>query len=191
MEPEPEVYARFASLSQDTLDGLDRFGMLDKEKRDLLENLTSLAAKLLTISEKELQNQPLTGEEYDLIRDYGSIIERYWEAYKLDTYRSGLEHSTQLDASLVTDIASGDGWVLQLGTGLAQNMIVLVPVDGTLRLASGSVYSFYEFLNNGQRLTDSEWKTLNGFRPGPDSGAARPVDKPDWTMTYRINSSNW
>ena len=191
VEPEPEVYARFASLSQDTLDGLDRFGMLDQEKRDLLENLTSLAAKLLTISEKELQDQPLTGEEYDLIRDYGSIIERYWEAYKLDTYRSGLERSTQLDASLVTDIASGDGWVLQLGTGLAQEMIVLVPVDGTLRLASGSVYSFYEFLNNGQRLTDSEWKTLNGFRPGPDSGAARPVDKPDWTMTYRINSSNW
>ena len=191
VEPEPEVYARFASLSQDTLDGLDRFGVLDQENKGLLENLTRLAAQLLAISEKELQDQPLSDEEYDLIREYGNIIERYWEAYKLDTYRSGLDRSTQLDASLVTDIASGDGWILQLGTGLAQRVIVLVPVDGSLRMASGSVYSFYEFMNSGQRLTDSEWKTLNGFRPGPDSGAAHPVDKPDWTMTYRINPYNW
>ncbi|MBQ7534974.1 MAG: DUF3160 domain-containing protein [Stomatobaculum sp.] len=191
VEPEPEVYARFASLSQDTKDGLDRFSMLDDESEEMLDGLTSLAARLLTISEKELQDQALTDEEYDLIRDYGTIIERYWEAYKLDTYSSGLDRSMQLDASLVTDIASGDRWILQLGTGLAQKMIVLVPVDGTLRFASGTVFSFYEFVNDGERLTDSEWKTLNGFRPGPDSGKARPVDKPDWTMTYRINPYSW
>ena len=118
------------------------------------------------------------------------MIERYWEAYKEDTYKSGLGRSMQLDASLVTDIASGDGWILQIGTGLAQKMIVLVPVDGSLRFASGTVYSFYEFLNGGQRLTDSEWKDVNGFRPGPNSGPANPVDKPGWTMTYRINPYN-
>ena len=190
VEPEPEVYARFASLAQDTKDGLDRLGMLDAANREMLDGLSSLAGQLLAISEKELQNQTLTNEEYDLIRNYGSMIERYWEAYKEDTYKSGLGRSMQLDASLVTDIASGDGWILQIGTGLAQKMIVLVPVDGSLRFASGTVYSFYEFLNGGQRLTDSEWKDVNGFRPGPNSGPANPVDKPGWTMTYRINPYN-
>ena len=190
VEPEPEVYARFASLAQDTKDGLDRLGMLDAANREMLDGLSSLAGQLLAISEKELQNQTLTNEEYDLIRNYGSMIERYWEAYKEDTYKSGLGRSMQLDASLVTDIASGDGWILQIGTGLAQKVIVLVPVDGSLRFASGTVYSFYEFLNGGQRLTDSEWKDVNGFRPGPNSGPANPVDKPGWTMTYRINPYN-
>ena len=190
VEPEPEVYARFASLAQDTKDGLDRLGMLDAANREMLDGLSSLAAQLLAISEKELQNQTLTNEEYDLIRNYGNMIERYWEAFKEDTYKSGLGRFMQLDASLVTDIASGDGWILQIGTGLAQKMIVLVPVDGTLRFASGTVYSFYEFLNGGQRLTDSEWKDVNGFRPGPNSGPANPVDKPGWTMTYRINPYN-
>ena len=190
VEPEPEVYARFASLAKDTKDGLDRLGMLDTANREMLDGLSSLAGQLLAISEKELQNQTLSNEEYDLIRNYGAMIERYWEAYKEDTYKSGLGRSMQLDASLVTDIASGDGWILQIGTGLAQKMIVLVPVDGTLRFASGTVYSFYEFLNGGQRLTDSEWKDVNGFRPGPNSGPANPVDKPGWTMTYRINPYN-
>lgn len=191
VEPEPEVYARFASLSQDTKDGLERFGMLSEENLSMLDGLTSLAAGLLSISEKELQNQSLTEEEYGLIRDYGTIIEKYWEAYKLDAYAGGLNSSTQLDASLVTDIASGDGWVLELGTGLAQKVVVLVPVEGSLRLASGTVYSFYEFLTQGQRLTDNEWKTLNGFRYGPDSTEPQPVEKPAWTLTYRVNPSNW
>ena len=192
VEPEPEVYARFASLAMDTRDGLERFGMLNDENRIMLEDLYNLAVTLLDISEKELTDQGLTEEEYDLIRNYGEIIEGYWEAYRLEMYSSGLDYATQLDASLVTDIASGDNWVLELGTGLAQQIVVIVPVDGTLRLATGTVYSFYEFVREGtDRLTDSEWKSMNGFRYGPDSQDPNPVDKPDWTMSYRVNPSNW
>ncbi len=192
VEPEPEVYARFASLAMDTRDGLERFGMLNDENFSMLEDLYNLAVMLLEISEKELTNQGLTDEEYELIRNYGEIIEGYWEAYRLEMYSSGLDYSTQLDASLVTDIASGDNWVLELGTGLAQEIVVIVPVDGSLRLASGTVYSFYEFVREGvDRLTDSEWKTMNGFRYGPEAEEPNPVEKPDWTMSYRVNPSNW
>ena len=187
VEPEPEVYARFAALSEDTKNGLDKFGMLDQENREMLDGLTALAVQLRGISEKELRNEILSDEEYDLIRYYGRIIEQYWEAYKNDLYASGLDYRSQLNAALVTDIASGDDWVLEIGTGLAQDIYVIAPVAGQLKIVNGSVYSFYQFTTKGERLTDSEWCELNGFRPGPNDRTPDPVPKPAWTMSYRAD----
>ena len=68
VEPETEVYRRFAELAEQTADGLQTYGILDPADRENLTRLASLARSLETISRKELQNERLSDEEYDLIR---------------------------------------------------------------------------------------------------------------------------
>jgi hypothetical protein len=62
--------------------------------------------------------------------------------------------------------------VLELGTGRIDRILVLVPDDqGNFQLASGGVYSYYEFLNPpGLRYTDKEWQGLLNSGKAP----ARP-----------------
>ena len=66
VEPEAEVYRRFAELAEQTADGLQVYGILDPADRENLTRLASLARSLEMISRKELQNERLSDEEYDL-----------------------------------------------------------------------------------------------------------------------------
>jgi len=142
----------------------------------------------LFIAKKELVNEVLTDAEYDLIREYGGTLEHFWlEATKS---RTGLDYMMPREnpASLVTDIATDpNGSVLQLGTGKPAEILVVVPVDGTLRLASGVVYDFYQFEQPiSQRLTDSQWRVMIGEWADEDGWFKKDQkpDKPWWTTEY-------
>ena len=66
----------------------------------------------------ELQNERLSDEEYDLIREYGGTLEHFWiEAVKDRTDAEYLD-AREIPASLVTDIATDpNGTVLQAANG--------------------------------------------------------------------------
>jgi hypothetical protein len=187
VEPNPLVYSRLAALTRMTLDGLESRGLLAKDDRASLEELESLALQLKTISEKELAQEPLTDEEYELIRSFGGQLEHFWlEALKdegVDDASAAIENPAALIADVATD---PNGQVLEEGTGHVSNIYAVVPVDGTLRIAKGAVYSYYEFpwpLND--RLTDDKWKAMleNGKAPEP----------PFWTKVYTApeGASQW
>ena len=192
VEPEPEVYRRFMLLAQQTAEGLEGFGLIDSGDVENLGRLEELARRLLTISNKELQNKTLTDEEYDLIREYGGTLEHFWiEAVK---GRTDAEYPDprQFPASLVTDIATDpNGRVLQVATGRPADILVIVPVDGQLRIASGVIYDFYQFEQPiGERLTDTEWRQMIGQEIGEDGmytwmyNYDNPIEKPWWTESY-------
>ncbi|MDE6949797.1 MAG: DUF3160 domain-containing protein, partial [Lachnospiraceae bacterium] len=104
VEPEPLVYARFNALASQTAEGLEKYGMLKDSDKENLFKLAEMAEKLLVISEKELQNETLTEEEYEFIRCYGGNLEHFWtEAVKND---AGIEGAQELPAAVVTDIAT-------------------------------------------------------------------------------------
>ena len=65
VEPETEVYRRFAELAEQTAAGLQVYGILDPTDRENLTRLASLARSLETISRKELRNERLSDEEYE------------------------------------------------------------------------------------------------------------------------------
>ena len=188
VEPEPEVYRRFMLLAQQTAQGLARFGLIDSGDVENLSRLEELARRLLVISNKELCNETLTDEEYDLIREYGGTLEHFWiEAVK---DRAGTEYvdPREYPAALVTDIATDpNGQVLQVATGSPAEILVIVPIDGQLRIASGMVYNFYQFEQPlDQRLTDSEWRQMIGLEIGDDGmyHYGDDVEKPWWTQSY-------
>ena len=188
VEPQAEVYRRFAQLAAQTAQGLSELGYLDAADEENLSRLSELAEKLETISRKELKEQALTDEEYELIRTYGGTLEHFWIEAVKDKSQSPYLDAQEIPASLVTDIATDpNGTVLQVANGRPAEIVVVVPVDGKLRLASGVVYDFYQFENSlSNRLTDTTWRQMIGEWVTADGtynyGAA--VEKPWWTESY-------
>ena len=190
VEPEPLVFSRFENLAKNTAQGLDELGYLSPADKDNLEKLADLANKLKTISVKELKDEKLTDDEFELIETYGGEIEHFWlDAMKAQT---GDEYpsSENYPAALVVDVATDpNGRVLQMATGDPAIIYVVVPVEGKLRIAEGSVYSFYEFEQPiSDRLTDSEWRKKMGFSVEDYDNMVpygKAYDHPDWATGYR------
>jgi hypothetical protein len=75
VEPNPEVYARLHALAQMTYDGLLSRGLLSTTIQNNLENLMDLLGFMQTISEKELNGELITDEEYWRICIFGGELE--------------------------------------------------------------------------------------------------------------------
>ena len=191
VEPEPLVYHRFAALARNTANGLKELGYLSRADEENLEKLAELSDKLKVISVKELTDEKLTDEEFELIEIYGGEIEHFWlDAMKGQT---GEEYPTTSDfpAALVVDVATDpNGSVLQMATGDPSCIFVVVPVDGKLRIAEGCIYSFYQFEQPiSDRLTDSEWRKMMGIEYDSYEEMepyGKAVDHPDWASGYRF-----
>lgn len=190
VQPEPLVYARFANLTDLTAQGLKAYGMLRPADEENLSRLSYIAEQLLTISQKELQDEVLTDEEYDFIEGYGGSIEHFWyEAVKAES-DSEIISSQEFPAAVIVDIATDpNGQVLEAATLNPATVYVVVKVDGKLKIATGSVYSFYQFpwpLND--RMTDSEWRVMMGVSLDDEGNYRwdRPVSQPEWTASYRF-----
>lgn len=192
VEPQPVVYSRFIFLADRTKEGLEGYGMLPKGADEDLERLSTIGKTLLTISEKELKEETLTDDEYEFIRNYGGDLEHFWRETMEDTVEGGLAYSYQAPCPIIADIATDpNGTILEVGSGEAQTMYVVFPVDGELRMGSGAVYSFYEFeapMDN--RLTDEEWRSMLSGGYLDDNYNWVPNDntpvQPKWTQSYRV-----
>ncbi len=180
VEPNAYLYARLASLVKMTREGLEIRGLLTADSKENLGNLEELALKLKTISEKELNNESLSDEDYELIRSYGGQLEHIWgEAYKDDCKDANMfDCLDENPAPIVADVATDpNGTVLEEGTGYINAIYVVVPIDGKLRVAKGGVYSYYEFAwPLSDRLTDKKWREML------ESGSAPKL--PDWTQIF-------
>lgn len=190
VEPEPLVYARFASLADMMAQGLKKYGMLSAEQEENLSRLSQMADRMCTISGKELQNELLTDEEYEFIRGYGGNIEHFWyEAVKEESNEEYIA-TKECPAAVVADIATDPdkGLALEVGTGNPSNIFVVIQVDGKIKIAKGSVYSFYQFAwPMNDRLTDSKWRQMLGIQQNEEGNHERDASlkKPDWTASYR------
>jgi len=183
VEPNLYVYARLASLLKMTSEGLEARGLLTANIKDDLSKMEEFAMSLKIISEKELNDEKLTDEEYELIRSYGGQLEHFWLEVNKDEPQFK-ESSSQRDylnenpAAIVADVATDpNGQVLEEGTGKIFEIYAVVPVDGKLRIAKGGVYSYYEFAwPLSDRLTDKKWREMINSNQTPSL--------PEWTAVF-------
>jgi hypothetical protein len=181
VEPNPIVYARLAALTRMTIEGLNSRGLLNEGDRTALERMEELALKLKEIAEKELTGQPLSDQDYELIRGFGGQLEHFWLEAMRDEGVDDISAVYENPAALIADVATnpGDGQVLEEGTGFVGQIYVVVPVEGKLRIAKGASYSYYEFPWPAEdRLTDQKWKEMleNNQTPAP----------PSWTQVFTV-----
>lgn len=191
VQPEPVIYAKFAYLAEATRTGLEERGRINQKDSENLKKLEEIAKQFITMSEKELRDEVLTDAEYDFIREYGGALEHFW--YDVMSEDTGKEYinTEEYKAALVVDVATDpNGQVLELGLGNPSTIYVMVNVDGKVKVARGSVYSFYQFTwPLSDRLTDSSWREMMGIDPLEDGyyyNFNEPmIDPPEWTQSYR------
>jgi len=180
VEPDPEAYARLLALTQMTYDGLQSRGLLSDLTRGNLENLISELKFLKDISERELAGDPITDDEYWHIQYWGGILEQFTLAAADTTGNMDRDLSDQ-KAALVADVATGTYDLntlvaLEEGVGQPTPIYVVLP-NSPWRVATGAVYSYYEFtVSSSNRMTDEAWQAQ------VEAGTNPP--QPDWTQMF-------
>ncbi len=164
VEPNPVLYNRLKSLIGLTIDGLERRDLLDSANKENLSRLQTITEKLRDISIKELQQTPLTEDDYEFIRSYGGQLEHFFSETlsASDRDKPMRELMDAHPTAIVADVATDpNGFVLEEATGLVSAIYVVFPIDGELHIAKGGVFSHYEFpwpMND--RLTDEKWRQI-------------------------------
>jgi hypothetical protein len=188
VEPVPELFARVVALTNMTIGGLDSRGLLNADDRVALEAMARLAGQLQTMAELQLIGEPLSSEQYELIRFYGAEIEALtFAADDEASYqgRGGFPAGGEpLQAAIVAEIATDPGGaVLENAIGRIFEVYVIAPVEGRLVLTKGGVFSHYEFVQPlAERLSDEEW------RAKLDAGEAPPLA--EWTRSYLVEQNS-
>ena len=188
VEPQPELYSRLYALTKTTMEGLEKMGYLGKDEKEGLKRLGELALRLRDISVKELQNEKLTDDDYELIRDYGGSLEHLWYDTVKDEATNGYADAAEFPMALVADVATDpNGVCLEEAIGGAARIYVIFPIDGELHIGVGGVFNYYQFVQPiSDRMTDSEWRIKLGLQMDDDGWyRGESVQSPAWTDSYR------
>jgi hypothetical protein len=171
VEPVPDFYARLLALTKMTNQGLDEMGVLDPDSKARLVNLKEVLSRLQKSSEKELENEELTAEDYEFIKTFGDQLEGAIEDV------DGKARKTTVVADVHTD--GNTGAVLEEGVGYVDMLVVAYELpDGRILIGAGPVMSHYEFKQPmSDRLTDEKWREML---------EANPPERPEWASTYIV-----
>ena len=177
VEPNPEAYARLLALTRMTQDGLESRGLLTENTAASLLRLDDLLAFLLDVSQRELNGETLSKNDYLRIQYYGGELEALTlSAADADGDGSPFFEEDQA-AALVADVATDpNGIYLEEAIGAVAEIFVVVPDGyGSQHIAKGGVFSYYEFPSR-DRLTDEAWRELLASQDAPE--------QPEWTTSF-------
>ncbi|WP_269851630.1 DUF3160 domain-containing protein [Methanosarcina horonobensis] len=154
VEPVPEFYNRLLSLIRMTNNGLGDMGVLDTYSINRLDRLEYILERLVEISEKEVQNEELSAEDYDFIESFAKEFEG-----SIDNVNEENQKTT-----IITDVHtdSNSGSVLEEGVGYVDMIIMAYKVpDGRILIGAGPVMTYYEFEQPmSDKLTDEKWRKM-------------------------------
>lgn len=197
VEPNIELYSKLKWLSEYTFENLSSQNMLDTNSKKLFDDYNNFLTLLINCTLKELNNEPLSEDEKSQLNNIGGYMENL--IWQIDSLVN--DHSDNLSSAMITDVATiADTGFLQIGTGLPADIYVVVPVEGKLYLTRGSVYTYHEFLNSGQRLTDDEWNKMLGITKQSDDygyewyyynkdNVTKP-EQPFWVNSYQPDNNS-
>lgn len=147
---------------------LVKYNLLTDELKRNTESIRSILDFFITVSNKELQNQQLTNEEFDRIKTIAGEFD-YLSLSMLNPYSnvSAWWDVTGPDKTiaLVVDVYTRNipycpkNAILHEATGFGNTIHVLVEINGLLYLTRGATFSYYEFPYK-ERLTDEAWLEL-------------------------------
>jgi hypothetical protein len=181
VEPNPEAYARLLALATMTKDGLEQRGLLSDLTRGNLDNLISELTFLIRMSEAELNGAEISDDDYWHMYFWGGVLEQFTLAAADTDAGSGRPILEDQKAALIADVATGlapDSSIVALEEAIGQPTFIYVVLPGQpTRLATGAVFSYYEFpVPVSNRMTDEQWQAM------VEAGTNPPA--PDWTKSF-------
>ncbi|MDR0330427.1 MAG: DUF3160 domain-containing protein [Chitinispirillales bacterium] len=172
VEPNALFWNKLNELITLTRNMLAKHNLLDNELKTKSEKLQDFVTFLIDASKKELANKPLSAEEHKRIAVIGGAVENFTLSV-LDPdglgggsswwLVQGPDRSIAVAADIYTRNIPGDpkNGVLHAATGKANEIYVVVEINGYLYLTKGATFSYYEFvMPQGSRLTDEEWQKI-------------------------------
>jgi hypothetical protein len=181
VEPNPDLYARLASLVRFTRDGLASRDLLLEGFQDKLDLFETLLVFLRDVSIKELENTALTESEYDNIYCFGKVM-HYLVS---DADDPQVLWNVNVDnMAVVADVHtdSNTDRCLEEGVGYPREIYVIVNEGGNTRITRGAIFSYYEFLQAiAERLTDEQWREM--------LASDAPPEMPEWVKSFTDESS--
>ena len=170
VEPNVAFWQRAIDLLKQLQTVIDRYGLNSKKLQQASESLSEEAEFLLSISQRELKGEPIKDVEYDQLEYIGAKFENIslellrdadHELWGWDDIQ-GPDRKVALVADVYTANADNNPnkSVLYEAIGDADEIYVVVEIDGYLHLMRGAVFSYREFKRPiaEQRLTDEEWQ---------------------------------
>ena len=170
VEPNVTFWTKALQLINKTEKAFSGFGINEKNIKDANENMKDYLEMLINISKKELNGEKVSNEEYQFINNIGGIFEYLSLSLLSDDedpitswyFVEGADKKVALVADVLT--ANGDNnpdkTVLYEAVGPANDIYVVVEIEGYLYLTRGAVFSYREFSRGfaEDRLTDEEWQ---------------------------------
>ena len=173
VEPNVELYEKLNWLLEFTKVNLKNRQMLSEKYEEKLNNFQAMVVKFRDISIKELQNEPLTGEEISYLLYIGGEMESLMvdfvessDEYEISNWYE-IENATDRRMPVVVDlmrvvensVGLPKDEIFSIGTGKPMEIFVIYPHEGKLYMGRGATFSYYEFLNKN-RLTDEDWQKM-------------------------------
>ncbi|MBA4385852.1 MAG: hypothetical protein C0410_14030 [Anaerolinea sp.] len=124
------------------------------------------------IAAKELSGVTISEEENWVITDCLGVVECMSQESA-----SNIPKSEMPKPPVIAAVSGAGDNVLEVGVGYVDRIYVVVPLENTLEIAQGGVFSYYEFSQpRDQRLTDDEWRAKLA------DGSAPPL--PSWAKNF-------
>lgn len=173
VEPNVELYEKLNWLLEFTKVNLKNRDMLNSKYEEKINNFQAMVVKFRDFSIKELQNEPLTGEEISYLLYIGGEM----ESLMVDFVESSdenqisnwyeIQNATDRRMPVVVDlmrvvensVGLPKDEIFSIGTGKPMEIFVIYPHEGKLYMGRGATFSYYEFLNK-ERLTDEDWQKM-------------------------------
>ena len=168
---------------------LDANNMLTADLRNKNSELMEKIQFCINVTQKELNGENLTSEDFNTIRVMGSSMEYFTlsvlnpDAETPDTW--GFVQGADKRVAVVCDVFTrnvegcGKNGILYEATGNPNVIYALVQINGKIYVTRGATFSYYEFVRPlGDRLTDEQWqKMLDDKKEPPQPAWFKPLMK--------------
>ena len=168
---------------------LDANNMLTADLRNKNSELMEKIQFCIDVTQKELNGENLTSEDFNTIRVMGSSMEYFTlsvlnpDAETPDTW--GFVQGADKRVAVVCDVFTrnvegcGKNGILYEATGNPNVIYALVQINGKIYITRGATFSYYEFVRPlGDRLTDEQWqKMLDDKKEPPQPAWFKPLMK--------------
>ena len=189
VEPNLPFWRKMENILQATRLILQQNDCMTDDLKGKTDQLNDYVTFLIQVTEKELRGEKLTEPEYRTLEYMGSSIEYFTLSVvdpdlHLDDWSlvQGPDKSIAIVAGIYTRNIRGcnKNGILHIATGNANNIYVVVEIEGNLYLTRGATFSYYEFVQPlGTRLTDEEWQKMLEEKKKPPRRTRVDEEYPD------------
>ncbi len=173
VEPNPAFFEAMKRVNERSI---EIFGAVPGAEVERFKEFGELLVSLQEMLRKQFVGEDFNEQEIDLFERYANVIGKL----------QGFEFNTNADKSypwmaLICDVHTEalTQRCLEVGTGGAMPIYVVVEQGGVTHLLKGAVYSYFEFKQPlSDRLTDEAWRSR--------WDAGKTPDLPPWTASFVV-----